>query len=181
MDERGPVCFREVFGASLRSSNRVDSAILNIRLGAVDFTASELRQLERFRVLVAEVNARRVEGEAYAMAMDPAKRRNLIRLLRLFSAGILRIRSAPLGGWAPDFTVFSRGGTPQQVLLGIHWFRRPFPHRGPAWAVRLEAADATRAKARFEEIWHGAHDIGPAIQRLMAKAPTRVGPQPYAE
>jgi hypothetical protein len=167
LDERGPVVFRDTFGSLLRESDRVDCAIANIRLGAVDFTADEVLALKRFRVLVAEVNARTVEGEAYAMSKDPEKRRNLLRLLRMFSAGILEIRSAPLGGWSPDFTVFCQSGTPRAALMGVHWFRKPFPHRGPAFAVRFSEREAAVAGARFQEVWRGAHDIGTAIQGLM--------------
>jgi len=51
----------------------------------------------------------------------------------------------------------------------LHWFRRPFPHRGPAWAVSLGAKEARRAHLRFHELWKSSHDIGPAIRRLMER------------
>lgn len=173
LDERGPLQFRTVFGKLLSESAEVDTAILNVRLGAVDFSSLEVSVLRRLRVLVAEVNAQTVEGEAHAMAVDPRKRRNLARLLRLFRDGILEVRSAPLGGWSPDFTVFSEDSSPHALLVGLHWFQWPFPHRGPAWAARFGPTEAHRAHARYEETWKNAHDISPAIRRLMERGRDR--------
>lgn len=173
LDERGPVQFRAVFGNLLSESSAVDTAILNIRLGAVDFSSLELDALRRLRVLVAEVNAQTVEGEAHAMAVDPQKRRNLARLLKLFREGILEVRSAPLGGWSPDFTVFSEESGPHSLLIGLHWFQWPFPHRGPAWAARFGPPEAHRAHRRFQHTWEKAHDISPAIRRLMERGRDR--------
>jgi hypothetical protein len=119
---------------------------------------------------VAEVNARTVEEEAYALRMAPERQENLTRIVGLLQSGRMEIRSAPLGGWSPDFSVFSHETGPRSVLLGLHWFQKPFPHRGPAWATLFGEEAALRAQARFREIWEGAHDIGPAILRLMERA-----------
>ena len=178
LDERSLPSFRATFGALLSRSTTVETAIRQIRLGAVDLSTAELAQVTRLRVLLAEVNTRTVEGEAYAMAVDPSKGENLNRVLSLLRTGILEIRSAPLGGWSPDFSVFSSQGGPQNVLLGLHWFHQPFPHRGPAWATRLGAEEASAAQARFLEIWSSAHNIAPAIRRLMERnrPPRRLHP-----
>ena len=177
LDERSPIEFRHLFGSLLSRSRGVETAINRIRLGAVDLSAQELMGLRRFRVLVAEVNAQTVEGEAYALAIDPSKRENLTRILHLLQAGVMEIRSAPLGGWSPDFTVFSEETGPHSLLVGIHWFHRPFPFRGPAWTARFGPAEAARAQARFRELWEGAHDIGPAIRRLMERTALRAPPR----
>ena len=173
LDERSPSSFRALFGDLLAVSTAVDSAVLRIRLSAVDLSEGELGGLKRLRVLVAEVNAQTVEGEAYALVMDPLKRENLTRILNLLQTGIMEIRSAPLGGWSPDFTVFSQNQGPHSLLLGLHWFHRPFPYRGPAWAARFGKEEAVRAQARYEELWAGAHDIGPALLRLMERTTLR--------
>lgn len=154
----------------------MDTAILRIRLAAVDLSEKELRKVRNLRVLVAEVNSQTVEEEVYALAMDTAKRENLSRILDLLRRGVMEIRSAPLGGWSPDFTVFSAGGTPHTLLLGDHWFHRPFPHRGPAWGARFGAEEAQKALSRFAEVWSGAHDIGPALRRLMERTSGRARP-----
>jgi hypothetical protein len=169
LDERSPDDFRSLFGHLLLRSRTVDTAIHRVRLSAVDLSQRELTPLRRLRVLVAEANAQTVEGEAYALAADSQKRAALARILGLLQRGVMEIRSAPLGGWSPDFSVFSDESGPQSLLLGIHWFRRPYPHRGPAWAACFGAGEATRAQARFDEIWSAAHDIGPAVQRLMER------------
>jgi len=172
LDECGPSTFRAAFGAALSRSSEVETAILRVRLSGVDLSKQEIRPIKALRVMVAEVSARRVEEEAFAMAVDPVKRENLDRILGLLHSGILEIRSAPLGSWSPDFTVFSQAGTPWCVLLGLHVFSRPFPHRGPTWAARFGAREATLAHKRFQESWDQAHDIGEAICRLM-EAPGR--------
>ena len=173
LDERSPKSFRTSFGDLLSRSTDVDAAVLRVRLGAVDLSAQELTGLHRLRVLVAEVNAQTVEGEAYALVMDPEKRENLTRVQNLLRTGIMEIRSAPLGGWSPDFTVFSGDQGPHSFLMGLHWFHRPFPHRGPAWAAIFGAPEALRGRARFRELWAGAHDIGPAVLRLMERTTVR--------
>ena len=175
LDERSSISFRVLFGELLARSSAVDVAILRVRLGAVDLSAGELRGLRHLRLLVAEVNAQTVEGEAYALVMDPVKRENLARILKLLQEGLMEIRSAPLGGWSPDFTVFSEDRGPHTLLMGLHWFHQPFPHRGPAWATRFGPEEASRAQARFQELWAGAHDIGPAVQRLMERTTVRAG------
>jgi hypothetical protein len=173
LDERSPKSFRAFFGDLLSRSSHVEAAVLRVRLGAVDLSGQELTCLRHLRVLVAEVNAQTVEGEAYALVMDPGKRENLTRVVNLLQAGVMEIRSAPLGGWSPDFTVFSGDQGPHSLLIGLHWFHRPFPHRGPAWAAIFGAPEALRARARFRELWAGAHDIGPAVLRLMERTTVR--------
>jgi hypothetical protein len=171
LDERGTVGFRAVFGRALLRSSTVEAAVLRIRLGSVDLTAREVKGLGSLRILVAEVNARTVEEEAYGLLMDPAKRQNLLTVLGLLEAGSMEIRSAPLGGWSPDFSVFSGDQGPHTLLLGLHWFRRPFPHRGPAWAAIFGPEEAQRAHLRFQEVWENAHDISPAVHRLIGRKP----------
>ncbi len=173
LDEHSTVDFRRVFGGLLSRSSSADTAILRIRLGAVDLSSEELAGIRKLRVLVAEANAQAVEGEVYAMAVDPTKRANLQRVLGLLREDVLEIRSSPLGGWSPDFSVFLNGSDPHGVLVGPHWFHRPFPHRGPAWAARFGAAEARRAARRFHELWTQAHDIGSAIHRLMEQTSAR--------
>ncbi len=173
LDERGPISFRGLFGELLSRSSTVDTAILRVRLGAVDLSAQELTGLRRLRLLVAEVNAQTVEEEAYALVMDPVKRENLARILSLLQKGEMEIRSAPLGGWSPDFTVFSEDLGPHSLLIGLHWFHRPFPHRGPAWAASFGAEEACWAHARFQDLWAKAHDIGPAVQRMLERTTVR--------
>jgi hypothetical protein len=173
LHERARPSFREVFGRFLAVSTEMDAAILHVRLGAVDLTAAEMQANRRMRVLVAEANARTLEGEAYALLRDREKRVNLDRILALLENEILHLRSAPLGGWSPDFSVFSREGEPTRLLLGLHWFRRPFPHRGPAWAAGFGAREARLAKGRFETIWEQAHDIGTPVLRILENVRSR--------
>ena len=175
MDERSPVPFRDLFGRLLSSSTALDTAILRARLSGVDLSARELAGLHRLRILVAEINAKTLEEEAFALFVDPRKRETLSRIKGLLLGGRLELRSAPLAGWSPDFSVFSGPGGPTALLLGLHWMLRPFPHRGPAWLACFGPDEAQRGRERFEELWKGAHEIGPAVLRLLQRATTRWG------
>ena len=170
LDERSPENFRSRFGELLTRSSMLETAIHRIRLGAVDLSAGEMSSVTQLRILVAEVNARTVEEEAYALQVAPDKQENLTRIVALLQGGRMEIRSAPLAGWSPDFSVFSAEFGPQALLMGLHWFKRPFPHRGPAWAAQFGPEEARKAQVRFREIWEGAHDISPAIRRLLERA-----------
>ncbi len=173
LDERDPNPFRNRFGQLLARSRRLETAIHRVRLSRVDFTSEEVRRLDVLRVLVAEVNAGTLEEEAFALLADPRRRPSLGRILELLHSGRMDIRSAPLAGWSPDFSVFSGPEGPQALLLGLHWFQRPFPHRGPAWAVAFGPREAALAHRRFREIWSGAHDIGPAVLGLLERGRDR--------
>jgi hypothetical protein len=136
--------------------------------------SGELGRVRRMRVLVAELNALTLSGEAEAVSVDPVRRPRLEMLLRLFEEERLYVRAAPLAGWDPDFTVFGRE-EPETVMLGPHWFERPYPHPGPAFGVVLEGEPARRAHARFEELWMGAHDLRRPIEELLGEALRRAG------
>jgi hypothetical protein len=175
VDERSPIPFRTLFGRLLSNSTELDTAILRVRLSGVDLSERELAGLHRLRILVAEINAKTLEEEAFALFMDPGKRETLGRIQGLLHGGRLELRSAPLAGWSPDFSVFSDPSGPRALFLGLHWMLRPFPHRGPAWLACFGPQEAHRAHRRFEELWEKAHEIGPAVLRLLERATTRWG------
>jgi hypothetical protein len=125
-------------------------------------------------VLVAEMNALHLDAEARGLQADARRAPNLDRLRALLESGRLEIRSSPLGGWSPDFTVFTGPEGPRAVLIGFHSFERPYPHRGPALAS-VHGEDAARLAARrHEEAWVRAHDVGPAVWSILSKARARV-------
>ena len=124
----------------------------------------------RFRVLVAEMNALRLDAEARSLEADPRRAPNAELLRDLLESGRLEVRSAPLAGWTPDFSVFAGPGGPFAVLLGFHWFERPYAHRGPALGAVLLDEAARLAARRHEENWDRAHDVGPAVWNILSKA-----------
>lgn len=176
LDERGPRSFRWAFGQFLLQSTELDTAMHRIRLSGVDLSATEVQNLSRMRILVAEINARTLEEEAFGLLMDREKTSNLTRILTLLQEGRMELRSAPLAGWSPDFSVFSGEEGPLGLILGLHWIQRPFPHRGPAWVAGFGPEEAGMARRRFEELWSGAHEIGPAVRRLLERASARWNP-----
>ena len=173
LDERSPTPFRQVFGRLLSRSTGLDTAIRRIRLSGVDLSAEEVGGLDRLRILVADINAQTLEEEAFALLMDPGKRETLRRIQTLLGEGTLELRSAPLAGWSPDFSIFSSPRGPQGLLMGLHWIQRPFPHRGPAWMACFGPCEARKGQERFNELWVGAHEIGHPILKLLKRATSR--------
>ncbi len=170
LDERMRPDFRDVFGALASRSDGISTAVTRVRLSTLDLKPAEIDGVEHFRVLVAELNALTLDSEARLIQADHRRAPRVERFRRMLEEGRLEVRSAPLAGWTPDFSVFSRGPAPHAVLTGFHWFERPFPHRGPALAS-LHHGDAARLAARrHEDLWDKAHDVGPAVWSILSKA-----------
>lgn len=171
LDERHRPDFRDVFGRLASASSRIDVAVTRIRLTTLDLGVSELAGLEGIRLLLAEVRADVLDAEARTALNDPGRATVLRHLIGRLRAGDVEVRAAPLGGWSPDFTVFhGRDEGPGHALVGPHWLERPYPLRGPAWAA-LHGPDGARLAARrFEQLWAGAHDVSPALGRLLGRA-----------
>ena len=157
LHERARPDFRDVFGALAERCTEIRTAVTGVRLSGVDLTDLDLSGLERFRVLVAELNAIQLDGEARAIHADPRKAPRADLLQRLLESGRLEVRAAPLGGWSPDFSVFAgdRTGPRGRADADIHWFERPYPHRGPAFASRAPERPGPRTGAaeRHAELW----------------------------
>jgi hypothetical protein len=169
LDERGRPDFRDVYGRHASVAATLDAAVRKVRLAGVTLGSREIGGVRRMRVLVAEMNALTLSGEAEAIGADPSRRQRLELLLQLFDEGRLAVRTAPLAGWDPDFTIFGRK-KPETLLLGPHWFERPYPHPGPAFGVVLSGDHARRAHARFEGLWSSAHDLRRPIEELIREA-----------
>ena len=159
-----------MFGALASRSTALDVALTHIRLSTLDLSEAELARMQRIRLLLAEVSAVTLDAEAHAVLHHAVMAANLRRLARLLHLGRIEVRSAPLGGWAPDFSIFRGDGGPFAALVGPHRFDRGTVHAGPVLASLHGAQDAARSAARFAEVWGRAHDIRPAIAGILARA-----------
>lgn len=182
-DERTDGGFPERFGEELVHSWSVDLALKRLRLTGIDLS-DELEGLRAARLVLAQLSAPALDAEAHALVARPEARRRIGLFLRLVEESRVRIRVAPLGGWSPDFSVFSDFRGPRSVLLGFHQFERTHPLPGPALGARFGRRGALLARARFEEIWTRAHDVLPAVQTILARAhgslPAAASPGPGA-
>lgn len=173
LDGRGRPDFRDVFDALAGRASHILTAVTRVRLSTIDLRPEHLPRLEVIRVVVSELSALQLDAEARSLLQLPTRAPNVRFLLDLLEAERLEVRSAPLGGWAPDFTTFVEDGTPRAVMIGFHAFERPYPHRGPAFAS-VHGDDAARAAAsRHQELWASAHDVGPALWTILARAHKR--------
>ena len=170
LHERSRPDFRDIYGHLARRSTDIATAVTRVRLGTLNLTPEDLETVTSFRVLVAEMNALQLSAEARGLMNDPDRASRLSMIKNMLEAGRLEVRSAPLGGWSPDFTVFSEADGPVAVLMGFHWFERPYPHRGPALAALHGTTSARAAALRHLEVWEEAHDVGPAVWNILSRA-----------
>ena len=170
VDERGFPPVRRMIGELLEGCARADLAIGRIRLGVLDLTDAEVRGPERCRVLLGRLDAATLLDAAPSGA-SPRSRDSILRLRQWLDSGRLEVRSAGLGSWTPDFSVYrTRGGTPT-CLLGAHYFGSPHLTLGPSFTIcTVEASASSVLLARFDGLWDDAHDVGPAIADVLDRA-----------
>ena len=173
LDERSVPDLRDRFGQLAQHSTQLAVAVRRIRLTGVDLTTAETASLRRIRVLVSELNAGVFGAEADCVMIDPSRRPIAERLVPLLGTGVLEVRVAPLAFWSPDFSIFFDDARPQAAILGVHWFQRPFPHDGPAFATLYGQQGAAAAAGRFEELWTIAYDVSQAVESILAAARER--------
>jgi hypothetical protein len=173
IDERSRPGFRELFGRLTRRATALDVALTHLRLSTLDLSERELRSVHRIRLLLAEVSAVSLDAEAHALLHRGSTAANLRRLAALLSLGRIEVRSAPLGGWAPDFSIFRSDAGPSAALVGPHRFDRGPAHEGPLLASLHGAEGALRLAGRFAELWARGHDIAPAIAGILGRAERR--------
>ncbi len=181
LDERGPSGFRRRFGTLISRSSAVCVAATRVRLSLVDLTATELSELTTMRVLLAELSAFRMAAEAEAALGDARRTAALELLLSLMDDGRIQVRSMPMGGWAPDFSVFSDGSGPFAALVGVHSFLQPSPFPGPLFFSEHGADGARRAGGRFEELWATSHDVGSMLGPLLRSSARGRRPEDAAD
>jgi hypothetical protein len=179
IDERSRPGFRELFGRLARRATALDVALTHLRLSTLDLSERELASVRRIRLLLAEVSAVSLDAEAHALLHRAPTAANLRRLSAQLALGTIEVRSAPLGGWAPDFSIFRTDQGPCAALIGPHRFDRGPGHEGPVLASLHGGADAARLALRFADIWGRGHDIRPAIAGILARAERR-SPTPTA-
>lgn len=170
LDERARPDFKDVFRWYVRRSTDVATAVTRVRISTLDLEEDDLKSVESLRVLVAELNALTLDAEARLIHSDARRAPRVDTLRRMLEEGRLEVRSAPLGGWSPDFTVFGARGSAETVLTGFHWFERPYPHRGPALASVHSGDSARLCARRHAQLWEQAHDVGPALWSILSKA-----------
>lgn len=152
IDELHEPPLRQLIGQLLATSTSADIAITHLRLVGLDLGGGELGSLEKCRVMIGRLNASHlVEAEQS-------------RLLAAFAkSGRLEMRTAPHHVWTPDFSVF-RGRDRDTVLLGAHYFGKPYPLFGLALtAVLTEPAHVGLCARRFEELWSAGYDVLPVV------------------
>jgi len=181
LDERSRPDLRSVYGLLAARSRRLDAAVARIRLAGMTLNDGELAGMTQVRLVLAEVNALALSVDADAVASDPARRQRLLMLETLLRRETLRVRLAPLAGWTPDFTIFSGairpdgGDDPHTLILGPHWFERPFPHPGPALNAVLTGEAVLLASERFERLWERGHDVSVPVCSAISEALRRSG------
>jgi hypothetical protein len=170
LDETARPTLRERIGRLLSECSRAEIAVGSIRLAVLDLTEQETRGVERCRILLGRLEARALSD----LALSDANLEDQLRaLLAFLESGRVEIRSAGLGAWSPDFSIYRgraaasdgagyRGRAPASgtCLVGAHYFREPPSPGGPAFTALLtDAHSIATALARFEALWERSHDV----------------------
>jgi hypothetical protein len=166
LDELRAPPLRLVIGSLLRAAARADLAVAHVRLAAIDLAADEMSSLVHCRMLLG-----RLDAQELARLDTPAQRarRHLETLHRFLTSGRVEIRSAGIGAWSPDFSIYTGlgdgdAGPRAACIVGAHYFHQPLVDGGPSFTCVLTEAAAVRlAQARFARLWDGAHDVHPAV------------------
>jgi len=176
LDERSRPDFGDHYLVLLAQADHVGVAASRIRLAGLQLDPLSLASPRSLQVLLVELSGIALAMEAERLAEEPRARRRLAALVELLDAGRLEIRSSPLGGWAPDFSVFQSRTGAHAALVGPHWLDRPYPHRGPALTSVHTGAEALHIRARFLELWEEGHGVGDAVLAILASALSRCTP-----
>lgn len=170
LDEQSRPDLRDTFGDLASRSSRISVAVRRIRLTGVDLSPKELSSVTSIHVLLGGLDGRAFLSEANFVMTDPTRRPTGLTLLALMQAGTIEVRVSPLMTWVPDFSIFADGSGPRAAILGFHWFQRPYPMAGPAFAMVIRGSQAKAVDRRFVGLWSGAHSVTPALVRILKGA-----------
>jgi hypothetical protein len=158
IDDGSRPTLRERIGRLLSTCASAEIAVSHIRLAALDLTERETRGVKRCRILLGRLDARALTDFGFP---DTGVDDRMRALLAFIESGRVEIRSAGLGAWSPDFSVYrglSDGGS--ACLVGAHYFREPPSPNGPSFtALITDTHSVALALARFEALWERSHDV----------------------
>lgn len=81
------------------------------------------------------------------------------------------MRSAGIGAWTPDFSVYEDRSGRATSLVGAHYFGSPQLTVGPSvTVVTTDEQAAVLLQDRFAELWSRAHDVAPAILDVVRRS-----------
>ncbi|MEQ9569502.1 MAG: hypothetical protein RLN75_04880 [Longimicrobiales bacterium] len=160
--------FPGIYRRWLRASSGADIALTRLRIATLRLAPRDIARLGRLRLVLAELSTSAWEVETHRALLDPGRGPVLRALVKRLQDGTLEVRSAPLAGWSPDFTVFHRPDHAPRALLGPHWLEPTPGLDGPRFAFAVGGRDARHVADRFARIWAAAYDVGPAVTRLLS-------------
>lgn len=165
IDETSAPSLRAHITRLLATCSSADIAVGSIRPAGLDLTAAEVRDVRRCRILIGRLDASALVDLGHDRRA-PARMKTLLDFL---TSGRVQVRSAGIGAWSPDFSVYH--ATPNDgsaCLIGAHYFSEPLSSHGPSFTALLtDRAAVAAAAARFERLWSGSHDvIGPVIDAI---------------
>ena len=171
LDETSRPPLRTVIGELMEQADAVDFAVARIRLANLDLASEEIDGLQ-CRVLLGRLDA------STLLDTDSARLAAVEGLIGWARSGRLAVRSAGIGAWTPDFSVY-HGVSGSRCLLGAHYFGPPQLTVGPSFtAVTADPDGVAVLQRRFNRLWERSHDVLPAIVAVLERV--RVGAVPSA-
>jgi hypothetical protein len=171
LDERSDPAPRAVIASLLAAATSASIAVAHVRLAAIDLGEEELGGLRSCRVLLGRLDHHGLSALAESGRQRPGA---LSALARFIQAPHVEIRSAGLGAWLPDFSIYDgvrlgSRGVGSVCLMGAHWFHTPPVATGPSYTCMLTGSDTVeRARRRFEELWAAGYDVRDAVLDVLA-------------
>ncbi|MBR9991368.1 MAG: hypothetical protein KFH98_16510 [Gemmatimonadetes bacterium] len=157
IDDGSRPTLRDRIGSLLSACATADIAVGHIRLAAIDLTERETRRVGRCRILLGRLEVRALTDFGTPETDIDERMQTLLAFLE---SGRVQIRSAGLGAWSPDFSVYRGLPDGSACLLGPHYFREAPSTYGPSFTALLSDARSIRmVGARFDELWERSHDV----------------------
>lgn len=166
LDEASQPGLRDVIGSLLEAADTACIAVARVRLGVIDLSAAETGHVQSCRILLGRLDA---DGLTSLTPGGSGSAAHLMALYRFIASPRVQVRSAGMGAWLPDFSIYEGVSLPERpsaavCLMGAHWFRAPPVAEGPSFSCLLTDERAVaRARRRFDELWLGAHDVRGAV------------------
>ena len=163
LDERSEPPLRTRIGTLMAAADAVDFAVGRIRLANLDLSPEEVDGPARCRVLVGRLDA------STLLDADTARAVAVERLIDWARSGRLAVRSAGIGSWTPDFSVYTGPGG-RHCLVGAHYFGSPQLTVGPSFTLFTQHPESVALlDHRFERLWRRSHDVLPAIVGVLER------------
>ncbi|HWV58389.1 MAG TPA: hypothetical protein VNZ57_13130 [Longimicrobiales bacterium] len=178
LDENTDPPLREWYGRLLATATEADFAVGRVRLAGIDMSGVELAGVRHCRMLLGRLDMDTLLDGSGDPHPEDDWRARLKRLRAFVGSGRIRIHSAGMQQWSPDFSVFrgvragagpGGGDRGAAVVLGPHHFARSAPDGAAMTAIIPGENAAALATRRFETMFESGYDVTGVVLELLGQ------------